>query len=372
MRLRSLRWWHLLLGGLLFVGVGVGVGWFLWQDSTRVAVSSAAQSSVTDPVEQAKLEGEHSRACAEAVRTGLVVAGGVGVALALLLAVRRQRAQGIHNNEERVAGLYTAAAEQLGSDKALVRLAGLYALERLAQDNERHRQTIVNVLCAYLRMPYLIDDNQQADHERIPQQVEERLVRQAAQHILTDHLRPERDEKTGQPTNDKFWPDIDLDLFGAALEDWDFSGCEVGAARFTRTHFHGRAVFDEAVFHGYTVFDEAVFHGYTVFGETVFCGDVGFGEAVFHDNVWFGEAEFQGDAGFHEVRVRLDTEAERLWPDGWRVRGPAGDEEGRLEGHEGVWGFLELVEADTQQDTASPAAQDGPAEGRDPVGASED
>ncbi|MDP9866447.1 hypothetical protein J2S55_005713 [Streptosporangium brasiliense] len=35
-----------------------------------------------------------------------------------------------------------------------MRLAGLYALERLAQDNPGHRQTIVNVICAYLRMPY--------------------------------------------------------------------------------------------------------------------------------------------------------------------------------------------------------------------------
>src|SRR5262249_33582048 len=50
--------------------------------------------------------------------------------------------------------LYTKAVEQLGSDKAPVRLGGLYALERLAQDNSAHRQTIVNVICAYLRMPF--------------------------------------------------------------------------------------------------------------------------------------------------------------------------------------------------------------------------
>jgi hypothetical protein len=53
-----------------------------------------------------------------------------------------------------VTELYTKAADQLGSDKAPVRLAGLYALERLAQDNPSQRQTIVNVICAYLQMPY--------------------------------------------------------------------------------------------------------------------------------------------------------------------------------------------------------------------------
>ncbi|WP_031171361.1 hypothetical protein [Streptosporangium roseum] len=50
--------------------------------------------------------------------------------------------------------MYTKAAEQLGHAGAAVRLAGLYALERLAQDNPGHRQTIVNVICAYLRMLY--------------------------------------------------------------------------------------------------------------------------------------------------------------------------------------------------------------------------
>jgi hypothetical protein len=54
----------------------------------------------------------------------------------------------------RITELYTKAVEQLGSEKAPVRLGGLYALERLAQDNKEHRQTIVNVICAYLRMPF--------------------------------------------------------------------------------------------------------------------------------------------------------------------------------------------------------------------------
>ncbi|TMR04155.1 hypothetical protein ETD83_09160, partial [Actinomadura soli] len=39
-------------------------------------------------------------------------------------------------------------------DKAPVRLTVLYTLERRANDDERHRQTIVNIVCAYLRMPY--------------------------------------------------------------------------------------------------------------------------------------------------------------------------------------------------------------------------
>lgn len=50
--------------------------------------------------------------------------------------------------ERRITELYISAVNQLGSNKAAVRLGGLYALERLAQNNHGHRQTIVDVICA--------------------------------------------------------------------------------------------------------------------------------------------------------------------------------------------------------------------------------
>ncbi|SDO48178.1 hypothetical protein [Lentzea jiangxiensis] len=105
-----------------------------------------------------------------------VMLGGIG---ALYLAARRQRTQGAEHahavrvaeinrlHAERVAAateddavrrrvteLCTKASEQFGSDKAPVRLAGLYALERLGQDNPDQRPTIASPWCACLRMPY--------------------------------------------------------------------------------------------------------------------------------------------------------------------------------------------------------------------------
>src|SRR5579859_5410995 len=50
---------------------------------------------------------------------------------------------------------FATAAGQLGGDKPpAVRLAGVYAMAGLADDWEKNRQTCVDVLCAYLRMPY--------------------------------------------------------------------------------------------------------------------------------------------------------------------------------------------------------------------------
>src|SRR6185437_11200917 len=61
---------------------------------------------------------------------------------------------GFDATERHITELYTTAVEQLGSDQPSIRSSGLYALELLAQDNPAHRQATVNVMCAYLRMPF--------------------------------------------------------------------------------------------------------------------------------------------------------------------------------------------------------------------------
>ena len=130
---------------LAVVAVAVAGGGLTWWLLSIAAADPSASASVQ----------------IDAVRTGLSAAVGTGGAFALLLAFRRQRStevSAVHTitdaTERRVTELYTKAADQLGSDKAPVRLAGLYALGRLAQDNPSQRQTIVNVICAYLQMPY--------------------------------------------------------------------------------------------------------------------------------------------------------------------------------------------------------------------------
>ena len=111
---------------------------------------------------------DRANARLDAVRTGLAAGAGAGAAVGLMLAFRRQHHQEIATvltaldaTERRITELYAKAVEQLGNDKAPVRLGGLYALERLAQDNPAHRQTIVDVICAYLRMPFSVHGSDQ-------------------------------------------------------------------------------------------------------------------------------------------------------------------------------------------------------------------
>jgi hypothetical protein len=91
------------------------------------------------------------------IRTTITVTGFVGVVLAGVYAYRKQRlaeADGRRADEIQFAARYSAAAEQLGHEAAPVRLAGAYALARLADDWPDERQACVDVLCAYLRLPY--------------------------------------------------------------------------------------------------------------------------------------------------------------------------------------------------------------------------
>ncbi|MCO1577084.1 pentapeptide repeat-containing protein [Crossiella sp. SN42] len=290
-RLRPLRWWWIGGAVLLVLGLGVATGFALWPRAT----------SLTDA--------ERERAAMEAIRTALTAAGGTAAALALLLAVRRQRTTEValdlqdlaatdtrHDaTERRVTELYTKAAEQLGSDKAPVRLARLHALERLAQGAPEHRQTIVNVLCAYLRMP--VEDSDPG---------QERQVRLTAQHILAAHLRPDR-YADGQITNDNFWPGIALDLSGASLVEFNLSGGEVGAAVFVGTTFEGDARFSATRFTGRALFTHAAFNGNARFARAVFADKAVFRSARFAGEASFRNAEFHGDTGFRDALFAQDA-----------------------------------------------------------------
>ena len=282
---------------------------------------------------------DQANASLDAVRTGLAAGAGAGAAVGLMLAFRRQHHQEIATvltdldaTERRITELYTKAVEQLGSDKAPVRLGGLYALERLAQGNPAQRATIVNVICAYLRMPFSLDapgssPTPVAAENTVESGAEtatattatgdawqqERQVRLTAQRILSDHLRePDTDQQPADLAQAHFWPGIRLDLTGATLinfsladgvvTDAQFGGATfTGDTTFTRTVFDGAVGFTEATFNGDTLFDEAIFNSEAEFGQATFNDGVRFRRATFNSTVWFAKTTLNGAASFEEA-----------------------------------------------------------------------
>jgi hypothetical protein len=240
---------------------------------------------------------------------------GAAALVALVTAYRRQRvdeaageraeraqAHAEHDaTERRVTELYGQAVEQLGHLKAAVRLGGLYSLERLAQDHHQHRQTVTDVVCAYLRMPFKLSDasNGTQTNPTSGDVQEELQVRQAAQRLLSRHLRAiSKDEAR----TSAYWEGMRVDLTGAHLINLDFSEIRPAHVNFNHARFSGTARFDRAEFAGDAVFGGAQFDGATLFEETQFYKGAVFGGAKFSGVAVFSGTHFKGGGGFRRTQ----------------------------------------------------------------------
>lgn len=223
----------------------------------------------------------------------LAIVAGIGGVVALVVAYRRQ--SGIEDS--RFVERFGAAASQLGHMDVAVRLAGVYAMAGVADEMSGHeRQQCVDVLCAYLRLPYFpaLGANHQVelqskvpgrDGEERTQKFQyrqnEKEVRQTIVRVIAEHLR----EDAREP-----WSFCDFDLRGAVLEDADFS----------EALFAGRHVrFDGAVFCGATCsFSSTKFDGEGAFfvRATFSSKETDFDYAEFASGsvAWFYGARFQG------------------------------------------------------------------------------
>ena len=138
---------------------------------------------------------------------------------------------------------FATAADQLGSDKPAVRLAGVYAMAGLADDWEENRQTCVDVLCAYLRMPYEPDPGQDApEPERLALRAG-REVRHTAIRVITAHLRDDAAVS---------WQGLNFDFTGVVFDggNFTFANFSRSAVSFGTDFSGGTVSFDGARFSG--------------------------------------------------------------------------------------------------------------------------
>jgi uncharacterized protein YjbI with pentapeptide repeats len=229
---------------------------------------------------------------ADLLRLALYVAAGVGGFVALVVAYRRQD----DLEQARFVERFGTAAAQLGDPDPAVRLAGAYAMAGVADDAiGAKRQQCVDVLCAYLRLPYTAqtgasnqtgytttrpvgEENPTELRENFSYRLNDLEVRKTIVRIIANHLN-------GTHTS---WSENNFDFSGATLSDADFAKCTfAGVTQFTGAIFSGENTwFDGATFSGKnTWFDGAIFRGKnTSFDGATFSGE----------NTWFEGATFSG------------------------------------------------------------------------------
>ena len=196
---------------------------------------------------------------------------GAGALVALIVAYRRQKvaeADSAHDRTRVFNERFATITAQLGDDKPAIRLAGVHAMAGLADDWEANRQTCIDVLCAYLRLPYEPDPSEEIPVPEHLVFLAGREVRHTAIRVIAAHLRDNAAVS---------WQGLNFDFTGVIFDGGDFRG-----AKFSG----GVAVFDAAEFSGGTVrFNRAKFSGGAVF----------FGSAKFSGStVRFDGAEFSG------------------------------------------------------------------------------
>ncbi|MFD7676577.1 pentapeptide repeat-containing protein [Streptomyces anulatus] len=252
-----------------------------------------------------------ARTLFDLVKLSFGVVAGAGALVALVVAYRRQRVDeaGAHREATRLhTERFSQAVDKLGSDSPAVRLGGVHALAGLSDDapDDSLRQTCIDVLCAYLQLPFTPDPGEGPQHqEEHHRYLALRKVRHTILRLIGDHYRiPKGTHRS--------WQGCGLDLTGVTIDgqmsfaDATFSGEDVrfnnatfsgGDVRFDGATFSDSSVsFDDATFsNGSVAFDCATFSGSEVYfhGAEFSGGWVSFDDATFSDGwVSFVGAEF--------------------------------------------------------------------------------
>jgi len=255
------------------------------------------------------------------VRIGLSVGAGTGGLFALWLATRRQRSAEqtlvlqhevsrstvMDSTERRITDQYSKAIDQLGHEKSAVRLGAIYSLERIAQKHPEHRQTVVDVFCSYLRLPFAapeeIDDDSSSTKEK-SDEVAELEVRRTVQGMIWTHLGDPEKRKF----KDKFWPAMRLDLSRTILVDPNFRYLSVlnlkcentvayGVADFRGIRVEEACCFGGVKFFGTTILAEGVFRGGLAVVRSVFGAEIDLSAINVSDPFFIGESCFGGTFG---------------------------------------------------------------------------
>ena len=230
---------------------------------------------------------------------------------------------------------YTKAVEQLGDEKAPVRMGGVYTLVGLVdewleeesirkyEDRLKEGQVIINNLCAYIRSPFtlashydeLMQDTPDAEgvyQDKVQEFYADKATLDSEADVrlgiikeIHDRLRGPKEETPGT------WPDFEYDFSGSMFfypvdltnsyyaKPINFSGSTYkGWADFTDSTYQGRADFSGSTYKGWADFSGSTYKGGAYFTRSTYqwayFTDSTYQWADFTDSTYQGGADFSG------------------------------------------------------------------------------
>ena len=251
------------------------------------------------------------------VKIALTLVGGVGAVAYLVIKYQERQQAGRAEKREKDRTVDTKvqdAINQLGSDKASTRIAGVYALTDIADRyKDSYRQRVVDILCGYLRSDrssYAPDRSGQpvwdASGHLVESVASDEAVESTILSVMRDRLCKERKDETGETIvrqtvdDDQLWCACTFDLHEATFHeavDLRYSTFEC-VPNFRGTKFERRADFRGADFARGAYFSGATFTGDAAFSGADFTGGAAFRGATFARDAYFDDADFARGAAF--------------------------------------------------------------------------
>ena len=208
---------------------------------------------------------------------------------------------------------YTKAVEQLGDEKAPIRMGGVYTLVGLVdewledesiekyEDKLKEGQVIINNLCAYIRSPFTLTSH----YNELSNPTPKGIYKDKKEKFYADKatLDSETDVRLGiiKEIHDRL-QDSDKNTPGAWSDfEYDFSGStffypiDLTNSYYAKPiNFSGSIYQSRADFSGSTYRDEAYFGGSTYQGGADFGGSIYQSRADFSGSTYHGRADFGG------------------------------------------------------------------------------
>ncbi len=229
----------------------------------------------------------------DALKTAGLAGGAVAALYGLWLNDRRRRVEEDRHELERTRisdERFAKSVELLGHEADQVRVGAIHALGGLAR-TELYTQTVLDVLCAYLRRPFELDDDS-------AEAALEAQVRRTAQRVIRASL----------PDAGPDGPAYTLDLSGARLDRFNLSRKRVGLLGAQGAVIVNGASFVDTAFTGSVFLTGASVHGPVDFTRTRFGAGTGFRDFTVHDEVRFDGVFFALPPDFDQARFPAGTE----------------------------------------------------------------
>ena len=232
---------------------------------------------------------------------------------------------------------YTKAVEQLGDEKAPVRMGGVYTLVGLVdewleeesirkyEDRLKEGQVIINNLCAYIRSPFtlashydeLMQDTPGAEgvyQDKVQEFYADKATLDSEADVRLSIIKEIHDRIQGPDKNTPgAWSDFEYDFSGSTFfypidltnsyyaKPINFSGSTYkGRAYFTGSTYKGWANFNDSTYQSGANFSHSIYQSGADFSHSIYQSGANFSHSTYQSGANFSHSTYQSGANFSD------------------------------------------------------------------------